>query len=38
MKKMLALSMAAVMALSSCAVFAGEETIGEVTDFNWAET
>ena len=38
MKKMLALSMAAVMALSSCAVFAGEETIAEVTDFDWAET
>ena len=38
MKKMLALSMAAVMTLSSCAVFAGEETIAEVTDFNWAET
>ena len=38
MKIMLALSMAAVMTLSSCAVFAGEETIAEVTDFNWAET
>ena len=38
MKKMLALSMAAVMTLSSCAVFAGEETIAEVTDFDWAET
>jgi hypothetical protein len=37
MKKLLAVSMAAVMTLSlSCTAFADEETVADITDFEWA--